>query len=189
MMAYSRTEKRRPTYDLEAIKLPIGSIDMLAITTWALLDATALGLDRGAIVETIQSIDQRTFVKSMTTYADHWPRSCRGKRRFDVEAGSGRQIEIEPRRPCAGAEPETVPEMARRQAMGESETMKPAREQLVLRRDPPRRPAFGGREARLHFDRGASMSAHRRTTAGLGAAAPPGASTAMYSRARPGFAA
>ena len=72
-----------------------------------------------------------------------------------------RRLEIEPRRPCAGAEPEPVPEMARRQAMSESETMQPARQKLVLRRDHLRRPAFGsqGREPRLHFDRRAGMSA------------------------------
>jgi motility quorum-sensing regulator / GCU-specific mRNA interferase toxin len=71
MVAYSIMEKRRPTYDLEAIKLAIGSIDTLAITTSALRDATALGFDRVGIVETIQSIERQMFVKSMTTYADH----------------------------------------------------------------------------------------------------------------------
>jgi len=64
-------EKRRPTYDLEAIKLAIGSVDTLAITTSALRDATALGFDRGGIVETVVSIERRMFFKSMTTFADH----------------------------------------------------------------------------------------------------------------------
>lgn len=64
-------EKRRPTYDLDAIKLAIGSVDTLAITTSALRDATMLGFDRGGIVETITSIDRRMFFKSMTTFADH----------------------------------------------------------------------------------------------------------------------
>ncbi|WP_281805734.1 type II toxin-antitoxin system MqsR family toxin [Methylocystis echinoides] len=62
-------EKRRPTYDLDAIKQAIGSVDRLAITTSALRDASALGFDRGAIVETIHSVDRRMFVKSMTTFA------------------------------------------------------------------------------------------------------------------------
>jgi hypothetical protein len=77
-----------------------------------------------------------------------------------------RRLEIEPRRPCAGAEPEPVPEMARRQAMSESETMQPAREQLVLRRDHLRRPAFGRQspEPRLHLDRGAGMIGQSRGT-------------------------
>ena len=64
-------EKRRPTYDLDAIKLAIGSIETLAVTTSALRDAAALGFDRGGIVETIVSIDRRMFYKSMTTFADH----------------------------------------------------------------------------------------------------------------------
>ena len=64
-------EKRRPTYDLEAIKLALGSVDRLAMTTSALRDATALGFDRGGIVETIIGIERRMFFKSMTTFADH----------------------------------------------------------------------------------------------------------------------
>ena len=63
-------EKRRPTYDLEAIKLAIGSLEALAITTTALRDATKLGFDRGGIVETIARIERRMFFKSMTTFAD-----------------------------------------------------------------------------------------------------------------------
>ncbi|WP_292641976.1 hypothetical protein [Mesorhizobium sp.] len=35
-------EKRRPTYDLDAIKTTFGSVDTLAITTSALRDATGL---------------------------------------------------------------------------------------------------------------------------------------------------
>ena len=64
-------EKRRPTYDLEAIKLAIGSVETLAMTTTALRDATALGFDRGGIVETIGGIERSMFFKSMTTFADH----------------------------------------------------------------------------------------------------------------------
>jgi motility quorum-sensing regulator/GCU-specific mRNA interferase toxin len=64
-------EKRRPTYDLEAIKLAIGSIDTLAITTSAFRTATCSGFDRGAIVEVIQSIERPMFFKSMTTFVDH----------------------------------------------------------------------------------------------------------------------
>jgi motility quorum-sensing regulator/GCU-specific mRNA interferase toxin len=71
MVASNLMEKRRPTYDLEAIKQAIGSVDRLAITTSALRDASALGFDRGAIVETIHGVDRRMFVKSMTTFADH----------------------------------------------------------------------------------------------------------------------
>ena len=71
MMALWLMEKRRPTYDLDAIKLAIGSVDTLAITTSALRDATALGFDRGGILAVIHSVERRMFVKSMTTFADH----------------------------------------------------------------------------------------------------------------------
>ena len=64
-------EKRRQTYDLEAIKLALGSAESLAITTSALRDATALGFDRLAIAETITGMERKMFVKSMTTFADH----------------------------------------------------------------------------------------------------------------------
>lgn len=64
-------EKRRPTYDLEAIKLTCGSIDTLAMTSSALRDAAALGFDRAGITETINSIERKMFFKSMTTFADH----------------------------------------------------------------------------------------------------------------------
>ncbi len=64
-------EKLRPTYDLEAIKAALGSIDTLAITTTALRDVTALGFDRGGIVQIIAGIERRMFFKSMTTLADH----------------------------------------------------------------------------------------------------------------------
>lgn len=64
-------EKRRPTYDLNEIKAAIGSVETLAITTSALRSAVALGFDRAGIVETINAVDRRMFVKSMTTFADH----------------------------------------------------------------------------------------------------------------------
>jgi len=44
-----------------------------------------------------------------------------------------RQGEIEPRRPCAGADAEAFPEVARRQAMSESTAMQCARQQLMVR--------------------------------------------------------
>jgi motility quorum-sensing regulator / GCU-specific mRNA interferase toxin len=65
-----RMEKRRPTYEIAAIKLAIGAIDKLAMTVSALRDASRLGFDRAAIVETIVGIERRMFVKSMTTFAD-----------------------------------------------------------------------------------------------------------------------
>lgn len=67
----SGMEKRRPTYDLDAIKLACGSIDTLVMTSSALRDATSLGFDRAGIAETISSIGRTMFFKSMTTFADH----------------------------------------------------------------------------------------------------------------------
>ena len=64
-------EKSKPSYDLSAVKAILGNAGTLAITTSALSDATALGLDRAAIVATIQLLTRKMFYKSMTTYADH----------------------------------------------------------------------------------------------------------------------
>lgn len=64
-------EKRRPTYDLAAIKRAASSAKTLAITTTATVDAFALGFDRAGIVETIATIERPMFAKSMTTFADH----------------------------------------------------------------------------------------------------------------------
>ena len=70
MVVTHKMEKRRPSYDLQAIKLAIGALDKLAMTISALRDASSLGFDRAKIVETIVGIDQRMFFKSMTTFAD-----------------------------------------------------------------------------------------------------------------------
>lgn len=64
-------EKRRPTYDIEAIKRAIGSEATLAIKVAAFLDAAALGYDRHDIAEVIQSVTRTMFYKSMTTFADN----------------------------------------------------------------------------------------------------------------------
>jgi motility quorum-sensing regulator/GCU-specific mRNA interferase toxin len=64
-------EKRKPTYDLDAVKTVLGSVDTLAITTSALRDALGLGFDRAGIVEVVSSMTRKMFVKSMTTFADH----------------------------------------------------------------------------------------------------------------------
>jgi motility quorum-sensing regulator/GCU-specific mRNA interferase toxin len=41
------------------------------MTSSAVRDATALGFDRGGIVETILGIKRNMFHNSMTTFADH----------------------------------------------------------------------------------------------------------------------
>ncbi len=63
--------KKRPTYDPEAIRLALGSIGTLAMTSSALREATSLGFDRAGVVETIAGIERRMFYKSMTKFADH----------------------------------------------------------------------------------------------------------------------
>ena len=65
------TEKRKPTYDLDAIKSAFSSTKSLNATGSAVRSAAALGFRGAEIVEVIQSIDRRDFQKSMTSYADH----------------------------------------------------------------------------------------------------------------------
>jgi motility quorum-sensing regulator / GCU-specific mRNA interferase toxin len=65
------TEKRQPTYDLEAFKAAFSSVEKLAVTGTALRSAAALGFRRIEIVETIQTMQRERFYKSMTAYADH----------------------------------------------------------------------------------------------------------------------
>ncbi|MBZ9680644.1 type II toxin-antitoxin system MqsR family toxin [Mesorhizobium sp. ESP6-5] len=53
------------------MKTTFGSVDTLAITTSALRDAVGLGFDRAGLIEVIDSMTRKMFVKSMTTFADH----------------------------------------------------------------------------------------------------------------------
>jgi len=64
------TEKRKPTYDLEAFKTAFNSIDTLALTGTALRSSAAIGFGREEIVATIQTMQHGQFYKSMTSYAD-----------------------------------------------------------------------------------------------------------------------
>lgn len=64
-------EKRKPTYDLGAIKAVLGDTARLSMTTTALRDAAALGFDRGAVAAVMRSIDRAMFYKSMTAFSDH----------------------------------------------------------------------------------------------------------------------
>ena len=65
------TEKRQPTYDLEAFKAAFSSVERLAVTGTALRSAAALGFGRTEIVATIQTMQREHFYKSMTAYAHH----------------------------------------------------------------------------------------------------------------------
>jgi motility quorum-sensing regulator/GCU-specific mRNA interferase toxin len=65
------TEKRKPTYDLEAFKAACNSVGRLNVTGTALRSAAALGFGRAKIVTTIQTMKREHFYKSMTPFADH----------------------------------------------------------------------------------------------------------------------
>jgi len=65
------TEKRKPTYDLEAIKSTFSTAKGLNATGSAIRSAAALGFSSADIARVIQSINRRDFQKSMTSYADH----------------------------------------------------------------------------------------------------------------------
>ena len=64
-------EKLRPTYDLQAIKVALGSIDTLSMTVTAFRKAVELGFDRAGIVDVIASMERHMFFKSMTTFSNH----------------------------------------------------------------------------------------------------------------------
>ena len=65
------TEKRKPTYDLDAFRTAFRSESELRATSVALVGAAALGFGRGDIVATIQTMRRAQFYKSMKAYADH----------------------------------------------------------------------------------------------------------------------
>lgn len=65
------TEKRKPTYDLDAFKAAFNGVEKLAITGTSLRGAAALGFGRAEIVRTIQTMQREHFYKSMTAFADH----------------------------------------------------------------------------------------------------------------------
>ena len=65
------TEKRKPTYDLTAIKDAFSSTDRLKATSTALQTAASFGFGSREIADTIQSMERRQFVKSMTSHANH----------------------------------------------------------------------------------------------------------------------
>lgn len=65
------SEKRKPTYDIAAVKAAFSAVEKLNVTSAALKGAAALGFGRGDIVATIKTIERRHFYKSMTSHADH----------------------------------------------------------------------------------------------------------------------
>lgn len=65
------TQKRKPTYDIEAVKAAFSTVEKLNVTGSALRGAASLGFSRSEIVTTIQTIERRHFYKSMTSFFDH----------------------------------------------------------------------------------------------------------------------
>jgi motility quorum-sensing regulator/GCU-specific mRNA interferase toxin len=65
------TEKRKPTYDLDAFKAAFNRVERLAVTSTAVRTAAAIGFGRAEIVATIQAMQREHFYKSMTAYANH----------------------------------------------------------------------------------------------------------------------
>ena len=71
-MVYTEmTEKRKPTYDLEAFKAVCGSVETLPITVTATRTARQLGFTLDQVVAILQTMQRAQFYKSMTSYGDH----------------------------------------------------------------------------------------------------------------------
>jgi Motility quorum-sensing regulator, toxin of MqsA len=62
------TEKRKPTYDLDAFK---AAAHRIRVTVVATRTAAALGFGRVEIEATIQTMQRKQFYKSMTAYYDY----------------------------------------------------------------------------------------------------------------------
>ncbi len=70
VLRFFRMEKRRPHYDLDRIKSVFATAGSLKATSSATRGALALGMDRDAIVATIQTTKRAHFRKSMTSYGN-----------------------------------------------------------------------------------------------------------------------
>lgn len=65
------TEKKKPTYDLEAFKAAFSTAEALQMTFTAANDAADLGFGRPEVVDTLQTMRQSQFYKSMTSTANY----------------------------------------------------------------------------------------------------------------------
>jgi motility quorum-sensing regulator/GCU-specific mRNA interferase toxin len=61
--------KRRPHHDLRAVQARFASVETLEITTTALRSAGALGFALADVVEVVQALEPRDFVKSETAHS------------------------------------------------------------------------------------------------------------------------
>lgn len=62
-------EKRKPHYDLAAVKLAVQQRGADAFTATALVGAQAMGLDSTGAVDVVCTMTRADFYKSMTTHA------------------------------------------------------------------------------------------------------------------------
>ena len=70
MMVYDEAgmpEKRTPHRDLASVK---AAAPRMGVTTAALRDAAALGIDRSGITSVLMTLESRHFHKAMTSYRD-----------------------------------------------------------------------------------------------------------------------
>lgn len=62
-------EKRKPHYDLAAVKLAVRQRGADAFTATALVGAQAMGLDSASAIDVVCAMTRADFYKSMTTHA------------------------------------------------------------------------------------------------------------------------
>jgi motility quorum-sensing regulator/GCU-specific mRNA interferase toxin len=69
------TDKKKPTYDLDAFKGAFSTVEKLNITRVATRTASDLGFNLRGIVDVLQTMQRIHFYKSMTSDADYqvWP--------------------------------------------------------------------------------------------------------------------
>jgi len=63
------TVKRKPHHDLGAIRAKFADVDSLEITTTALRGAQAIGYSLEDVVDVVQSLEPRDFIKSETAHS------------------------------------------------------------------------------------------------------------------------
>lgn len=65
------TEKRKPTYDLEAFQSAFSTVNSLRMTVTAANNAANLGFGKAEVVTLLQTMRPTHFYKSMTAQADY----------------------------------------------------------------------------------------------------------------------
>jgi len=63
-------EKKKPAHNLAAFRASFSSADRLTATKTAIDSAAGLGFNRDDIVATIQKMEHKHFIKSMTAYGN-----------------------------------------------------------------------------------------------------------------------